>query len=399
MAGPQLFAHTQSPWRAPGGTLYTDTSTGVAQEKIAPPPGWLPSDSARRALWKKAGVDDDSYIIPCPLTAAQTPQASCNDQRQVNRFLTYLNKHAMVPNTPAPAERVKVVVREVSSENEKKRGNEFEHTRFTPQGGKVAEQWVGVTSPDGQWTGVMPLSDYSMTVGMAKSALQLQPGTVVLVASRATIAQTLDTADTQRFLARSGVPFRSGVPDLNSMTADEQKEIKAMRDARSSDGVWHNCAVAAIDFDDGERTSKRVYVYDPSYPNARIDAKTGKTAPEVARDAGQIPRLADFLMLANAGKLVGEWRQKKDWINDNLFIGGGGNIHGLDECRPMSLNWMQQFWVLATELQVAKEKANKGLDPKKKPTKHRSDKDWKKAHSRLKDAFLHNFEQVRLSSR
>ena len=362
---------------------------------LAAPPWFRPGPPAttiHRLAWPNR---TPLFRIPLSQPVNMTPDINTR-QDGVNTFLRNLNGdyggNALInPNHPAPRRATwgpRVHLQETSTRDTAARGNVFYHY---PDPAHPARRMAGVQNQLPAGMQPMALADYQGTVGQAAAALRLHQGTLYLVASREAPSQLREDIAWRRFLA--SLPANAQPPTHAAWAANHAP--------LTNSDLWHNLGVFVQSradyprqraaYGDGtrphhlqyafDRTYRRCFIYDPSFVH---ETRGGPVGPggvippgpaTLAFNANQYHRLQNFLYTRTVWELlfgpgVGLARSgpggRANWLRQLpfapgvapalqsvIFIGGGGNLPGLDECRRMTCVWMQQVAWLSRQLSRA----------------------------------------------
>lgn len=215
------------------------------------------------------------------------------------------------------------------------------------------------------------LSDYSATCREAtQTEVRMTEGTVIAVASPEPSANftahppaghpQATPAAQHRFLQQL-----RAAPGLNVQLPPAGAGVPLLAAAPVT--FWHASAIFVRSFRCAPRlqpgntpswqrwafTGQRqfVYVYDSSYPNENIPPGGGPGLVTQSLAQNRFSRIGQHLMLSTVQKLLygtSGLRTRYDWIRQHgkVWIGGGGNVGGIDECRRMTSVWMAQIATL-----------------------------------------------------
>ena len=212
----------------------------------------------------------------------------------------------------------------------------------------------------------MTLSDYSMTITEIANQLCLQPGTLISIASPEPQAGGVAGLSMwQRFL--NNLPAH-----LRALAQLHRAQAAAAAGGRGAH-FWHASAVfiqrhnhyptrpqnvppsvpawASYQFNG---RWERVYIYDSAFPNEDpATALVSNAIAAIAAGGAAHCRIGQHRMLSVVNRLLYHAAEglarpnnggRCPWIRNNstVWIGGGGNIGGVDKCQRMTAIWMMQ---------------------------------------------------------
>lgn len=320
-AGPMLHP-TQPPWHRP-----IDPAVGPQHR-----PAWPNRPAA--------------FTIPLAMPLPGFPDINA-PQDHVNAFLETLS-HRLGNHDPAApgyggfggAAAPLIVPREVSSSSPANRRQLFQTFR-------VGNQYFFGTAGGGAATRIQ---DYSMAVTEAIPLLRMKVGTFLLMAAREQPNQLNTHSSFHNWVRQFPAAQQQGIVNLWTQSTGNHP----------AEDVWHNVVVLIIrragypedTADGGVRPGppyQRVYIYDPAYINENVATHRVTNA----HAAGQPSRIRDHLFIRTTQALMTTLStahpSRARWIRDagTVFIGGGSNVAGVDECRRMSCVFLNHAaWLL-----------------------------------------------------
>lgn len=373
-AGPQYNTATNGPWQRhtnDTGILRDANGQPVYVNGIQQGINWdKPGPGAYGTAWS---TKPQNYRIPTNPNLQPTPLHPHSPQADVNLFLGRLEASTVLPGAAGAAAdarlraanlRPKVHAFEVSSRDADRRRRIFHYHRHPNT--RPDERFFGPTQacPGGPNAGCMPLNEYSDTCVNLAAAIRdhgSRGGLLALVASEQQPAGLWNQAPRQASILNAYGPgftppqnmwhsvaiLAVHIPQrLLPDTVHAYSDLLTPRNRRSTNPLVDTARGEGLNAD-----IRRIFIYDPSYPNFGAAADLPpRTLP------GNQPRQSRFrnhLFLQNVvGVLdyLGE-RNWAGWVREtdpdsragNVFIGGGGNTANTDDCLRMSAAWVEQM--------------------------------------------------------